>query len=305
MLVIDPSTGSTSQLPLPDGVAPGREWRWHGAQVAADGCIYAVPSNAERVLKIDPTTDTCSLIGPVLEPGTVNKWYGGLVTADGSAIWAIPYNASRLLKITVATGAVELVGPHLGAGGWKWHGGVRTGKWVIGMPSHAEQVLRVNTEDGSVDLIGEPLAGEYKWGGACVDAAGIAWGIPSDCDVVVRIDAERGETRLLGPVCELGDVLDSRCGAARINTWRNKWQGGVLGLDGNIYAIPCDADHVLVIHAASGQLELLGTLPQGRKKWQGGYRARDGTIWGLPESADCVLRIQDSSGGGVRLCVLE
>ena len=58
-----------------------------------------------------------------------------------------------------------------------------------------------------------------------------------------------------------------------------------------MYAIPCDADHVLVIHPRTCELELLGQLPEGRKKWQGGYGAPDGRMWGLPESADGVLRI--------------
>ena len=296
VLVIDETTQRTTQLPLPAQAAlhSSGEWQWHGAQLGLDGCIYAVPANAPRVLKIDPATDECTLIGPELELGVRCKWYGGLRAADG-CIWAIPYNASRLLRITPASGAVELVGPDFGVGGWKWHGGVRTGRYILGMPSHAERVLRVNTEDGVVDLIGAPVAGKYKWGGACVDAQGVAWGIPSDTDVVIRIDAERGETRLLGPQVALGEVSDSRAGERRVSNWRNKWQGAVLGLDGLIYAIPCDADHVLVIHPRTEQLELLGTLPAGRKKWQGGYRAPDGGIWGLPESADCVLRIRASS----------
>ena len=225
VLVIEPSKGTTTELPLPAGVVPGGEWQWHGAALGLDGCIYAVPAGATRVLKIDPFLNVCTLLGDVdLEPGMDCKWYGGLRSADG-CIWAIPYNARRLLRITPATGAVEQVGPDLGLGGWKWHGGVMTGKWVIGMPSHAERVLRVNTETAIIELIGDALAGKYKWGGGCVDTEGIAWGLPSNHDQVIRIDAERGETRLIGPACTLGEQVDSKSGEAKVSDWQNKWQG--------------------------------------------------------------------------------
>ena len=228
VLVIEPETGRTSELPLPVEVAPGGEWQWHGAALGLDGCIYAIPAGATRVLKIDPFTNVCSLLGDEdLEPSVACKWYGGLRSADG-CIWAIPFNARKLLRITPATGAVEQVGEDLGLGGWKWHGGVQTGKYVIGMPSHAERVLRVNTETAEIDLVGEPLVGKYKWGGGCVDAEGIAWGLPSNHDQVIRIDAERGETRLIGPAVTLGDVLDSKSGEARVTDWQNSWQGYAL-----------------------------------------------------------------------------
>jgi hypothetical protein len=254
VLVLDPATGVTARLPLPETCG---EWQWHGAQLAADGCMYAVPANAGRVLKIDPSSDAITLVGPELEPGVRNKWYGGLRALSGD-IWCMPYNASRLLRISPgADPHVQLVGPDWGAGGWKWHGGVRTGRHIIGIPSHAQRVLRIDTETGVTDLIGEPLVGEYKWGGACVDAAGVVWGVPSDTNMVIRIDPVRGETRLIGPVCELGDVLDSRSGEKRISTWVNKWQGAVLGDDGRIYcaqrATP-EREHMYCAHAVAHHL---------------------------------------------------
>jgi len=293
--VIDEQAGSTSTLALPPlPPAAASEWRWHGAQQGLDGCLYAIPANAPRVLKIDPKTDQVSLLGPELEPGLACKWYGGL-RADNGDIWGIPYNASRLLRICPATQTVQLVGPDFGAGGWKWHGGVKAGRYVIGVPSHAERVLRLDTQTGCVDLLGEPTAGKYKWGGACVDARGVVWTVPSDSRLVLRIDPAAGSVRALGPACALGDVLDGRFGERCVSEWRNKWQGAVLGDDGLIYCIPCDAMHVLVIHPETAQLELLGLLPAGRKQYQGGYKAPNGSIWGLPESAHRVLRITTTS----------
>ena len=106
-------------------MAPG-EWMWHGAAIGRDGNIYAIPANAERVLKIEPATNRVYCIGPTLHPGLTSKWYGGIKALDGS-IWGMPYNAPSALKIVPETGEVIEVG-RFARGGWKWHGGLR--RWA-------------------------------------------------------------------------------------------------------------------------------------------------------------------------------
>jgi len=44
-----------------DNFAGGAKWKT-GA-LAADGCIYCAPFGHDRILKIDPKTDTTSLVG--------------------------------------------------------------------------------------------------------------------------------------------------------------------------------------------------------------------------------------------------
>ena len=314
------------------GTLPRDEWMWHGGALAADGCIYCIPANAPRVLRIDTVACTVSLIGPELQSGVRNKWYGGIKAHDGT-IWGMPYNASTLLKIVPSTGeVVELGSFGVGDGtpscetGWKWHGGSRSGNFIIGIPSHARHVLRIAPGGGAggtdaIDLLGGPFDGRYKWGGATTDREGIVWAIPSDVDYALRIDPSSGEvavrpftplpahqycTLLLAPVLHT-DTLASRlsahniAGALQVDRlplpvehdvgWKNKWQGGVLGVDGNVYCIPCDASQVLAILPASRTLQLIGALPSTKKKFQGGAAAPDGTIWGLPESSEHILRI--------------
>ena len=38
-------------------------YKWMGGALAADGCIYCAPFGHDRILKIDPKTDTTSLVG--------------------------------------------------------------------------------------------------------------------------------------------------------------------------------------------------------------------------------------------------
>ena len=52
-------------------VAEG-EWMWHGAALAANGCIYGVPSNGERVLKVEVATGAVTYVGEPLRGR--NKW---------------------------------------------------------------------------------------------------------------------------------------------------------------------------------------------------------------------------------------
>jgi streptogramin lyase len=289
-------------------------WLWHGGQLGSDGNIYAIPANAERVLKIDPVTQTVTTIGPALQVGVKNKWYGGIMGEDGS-IWGMPYNASALLKIVPATGEVREVGSFpLGKpldartrdpvsaaslvsplhcltcsarlvpcsrvlGGWKWHGGTRSGPYIVGIPSHAESVLLIDPRTEEYRLLGSGYVGKYKWGGAQTDAEGMVWAIPSDVDYALRIDPFRGEVERVGP-------------HPLVEAWRNRWQGGVhCKADGRIYCIPCDAERVLVIDPKTRTLSLLGALPTSQHKFQGAATAADGTIWALPEAADQVLRI--------------
>ena len=48
------------------GDVPGG-WKWHGGVLAPNGCIYAFPSHAPRVLKIDCAKGTTEMIGPEFE----------------------------------------------------------------------------------------------------------------------------------------------------------------------------------------------------------------------------------------------
>ena len=71
---------------------------------------------------------------------------------------------------------------------------------------------------------------------------------------------------------------------------RSKYQGGMLAVDGAIYAMPDRAPRVLRIF--DGVPELLGTPLEGHFKWQGAVAAKDGTIFGLPNRAKSVLEIR-------------
>lgn len=53
---------------------PGTIWKWHGAQLASNGKIYAIPCNALRVLCVNTETGEVKMIGDEDLTGR-QKWY--------------------------------------------------------------------------------------------------------------------------------------------------------------------------------------------------------------------------------------
>ncbi len=268
---------SKVELVAPKGRLGKTEFKWHGGQLAPNGCIYGVPCYESRVLKIDPKTDAVSVFGDL--PEGPAKWYGGILGPDGN-MYCVPFDASRVLKVITAEDRVELIGPEL-PGRAKWHGGVLgPDGCVYGFPAHADGVLRICCESGDVAVLDIPYrepfnGGKYKWGGGAV-ANGAVYAVPSDASKVLKIDCER-----LRVTC-FGDLPRQR----------NKWQGGVVGGDGAIWCVPCDANATCRIDPATDTCELVGGLPDGPDKYQGGYADHDGNVWCVPECGRRVLKIR-------------
>ena len=68
----------------------------------------------------------------------------------------------------------------------------------------------------------------------------------------------------------------------------------MLGEDGNIYCVPCDATCVLVINPSTMELSTIGEgkIPTGRDKFQGGFTCgKDRNIYFMPETASVILKI--------------
>ena len=55
-------------------LCPGTIWKWHGAQLASNGKIYAIPCNALRVLCVNTETGEVKMIGDEDLTGR-QKWY--------------------------------------------------------------------------------------------------------------------------------------------------------------------------------------------------------------------------------------
>ena len=66
--------------------------KYSGA-VYTKGFVYLVPAHASHVLRVEPSTDTCSIFGPNLGGG--NKYQGAVLSNLDGCIYCVPYDASR------------------------------------------------------------------------------------------------------------------------------------------------------------------------------------------------------------------
>lgn len=98
-----------------------KKYKFEGAVVGKDSCLYCIPGNADRVLKITPPgpespneEPTLEEIGPSFENMTkvTNKWQNGFEC--NGVIYASPCNAEGALRIDVATQEVTVVHPPSG-----------------------------------------------------------------------------------------------------------------------------------------------------------------------------------------------
>lgn len=215
-------------------------WLYHGGNLASNGWIYAIPCNANRVLKFHPFTDQAELIGPSFEGRA--KWYGGIIGSDG-CIWGIPHIHSMVLKIDprndqvtlVRQGTIDTDRRPLPGGRWKWHGGLRAGDKIIGFPNNSDSVLVINCANQSVYTIGDasilksgrhriPQDNCYKYLGAALTQDGrYAYLFPCDAKRVLRIDCVEETLTLVGPLLLEGE---------------NKFQNGFVGRERSLYGIP-------------------------------------------------------------------
>ena len=326
-----------SVLPLPDssdGAVPKR-WMWHGAAMNKNAtAIYCVPSNAERILKVDLLTMATTYIeitpraGVTLEEhamllGRTNKFYGGIL-GDDNAVYGMPYAAGSVLRVDCNTDRAELIGD-FGWGKYNFHGGIKAGLGIYAFPAHSDNVLKINTTaacdggDGCSRLSLLPIerapydddtVSRYKWLGGSMGADGNIYGMPSDASSVLKIDVEADR------VTTFGQIESSRLnedGSPYVE--KNKWQGGVLARDGFVYAIPSDSQSVLRIDTrpltegeqdfpSRDRVSCFGDLARTKDKYQGGFAVGD-VIYAIPENADEVLRVVPSEQADkVTICTL-
>jgi hypothetical protein len=121
----------------------GSKW-WGGA--ALGNIVYGMPSDDDRVLKIDTATERVSFIERV-HGASKNSWFGA--AAVGTSIYGIPYHASGVLKIDTVTGRTTVMEnfgkarvPRTNA---KWFGGVAVGANVYGIPYRRHDFIKIRT----------------------------------------------------------------------------------------------------------------------------------------------------------------
>ena len=115
-------------------------WKWVGGVLAPNGKIYGIPSDATKVLEIDPVAKTTTTFGSLA--GSI-KWRGGVLALNGK-IYGTPYSSTTVLEIDPTTKTATTFGS-FSSTGEKWNGGVLApnGK-IYGIPYSSTTVLEID-----------------------------------------------------------------------------------------------------------------------------------------------------------------
>jgi len=227
--------------------------KWYGGITGCDNCIYGIPHNSTGVLKINPVTQEVSILAEGTLPEGLWKWHGGLASLDGTKIIGFPNNADSVLVIDVTKQQVYTVGDssilRSGShrvpqdGRYKFLGGSLTsdGKLAYLFPCDAEYVLKFDMETNEIKLVGPHLTeGENKFQNGFVGSDDCVYGIPQRSSGVLRI-IPPGVKRYNRRGEALPDDKDYVDVMYLNHSCKDKFEGGVLGLDGKIYCIPLRA----------------------------------------------------------------
>jgi hypothetical protein len=190
-------------------------WNWHGG-IQANGFIYAFPSHADTVLKIDTTEPSrgqnCTLLPIHRAPGdTVQnyKWLGGAKGLNGK-IYGMPCDASSILKINVENDYCSTFG-HTGKEKSKWQGAVlaRDG-CVYAIPSNGRKILRIDTskEENTFQLVGDLPLGKSKWQGGFVGNGGAIYCVPQNGYRILRVTPSKSVRNVTDDTCPTDVQVD-------------------------------------------------------------------------------------------------
>ena len=104
------------------------------------------------------------------------------------------------------------------------------------MPSDATTILRIDPIKNEATTFGKVPDSVNKWqGGVLSSIDNCVYAVPADNSTVLRIDTDPNTPLSFDYVGSGFQDID------------DKWQGGFVGSDGNIYAIPENICHVMVI----------------------------------------------------------
>lgn len=282
-----------------------------GEQSSADGRIYCIPGHAPRVLMIDPRTDECKQIGPIMMGKF--KWLRGICSSN-DIIYGLQCHADSVLRID-ATDAMKDINkvkittikvpydeffedPEERERErnmiWKYHGGAisHIDGCIYCIPQSASYVLRIDPVSDNCTFVGPKLSGKYKWYGGLPASDGAIYGIPHNSGSVLRIcpSANEGD-----------DVRVTLHGD--LGTSAHQWHGGGLSSDGTIVCIPNNVSEVLLIHPSEeptlqiiGDSNVVGTgsnAGRGDRKYKylGAVSDDDANVYCLPSGTEKVLRI--------------
>ena len=235
ILKIDTNTDNVTELDR--NLLPERgKFLWLSCAAALDGCIYFMPANARRIMKLDPNNnDAMTSVGDDLGD---EEWkcIATVVGIDG-CVYGIPFKSKRILKYDPINYIASFVGEE--ADYFRCCGNsVLARDGCIYALTEGFQILKIDTANNSHSFVGNRIQSDNHcrkgWFDAILGTDGCIYWPPMTAMRALKHDPHSNQTSLVG------DTFESE-------GYMHRYIGGALATDGVIYCIPLDAKQVLAI----------------------------------------------------------
>jgi len=249
ILKIDTNTDTVTELDrnlLPEQAVGA----WESCAAALDGCVYFMPGDARRVMKLDPNNnDAMTSVGDDL---IHENWKGTVVGIDG-CVYGIPLYSKRIIKYDPINDVTSFVGELADQDFYCTMNGVLGRDGCIYAHAGGGRVLKIDTTKNSYCFVGNRVQSKDNfndWGDAILGIDGCIYWPPNHASRTLRYNPHINLTSLVGD--ELGYCQGF-----------NKWVSGAMATDGVIYYFPTDANRILAIDPIGELLALTKANMQG------------------------------------------
>ena len=252
ILKIDTNTDTVTELDV--NLHP--EWgnyRWRSCATALDGCIYCMPSDAHRIMKIDPNNnDAISSVGDDL--GHVGFKYRGTVVGIDGCVYGIPEYCKRIVKYDPINDTTSFVGEEADQNFYCRGGALARDGCIYGAVGVGDRrVLKIDTINNSYSFVGNSLKGvqsKVGFGDAVLGIDGCIYWPPHLARRTLKYDPHSNQILFVGD--DFGYYHDQG------------WISGAMATDGIIYCFPSHAKRILAIDPIG---ELLATTKANMQEY--------------------------------------
>jgi hypothetical protein len=152
------------------------------AKLMPNGFIYAIPMSYDKIVKLDPTTDTWTEIGSL--GYALYKWY--CFESVGNIIYGIPYQDTRILVIDTTTDTISYINTGLISKVENYGACAKIGNVIYGIPYDEIRIMRFDTLTGSISFFSE-ISTLHNYYNATISPAGNIYSLPEYNDKVLKI----------------------------------------------------------------------------------------------------------------------
>ena len=108
VVTVDPATGAMTGHSLwPAGFNAAGTGKFFGGVLGADGAVWLIPRNADRIVRFDPPSGGITGYDKSAAGVTGGLFSGGTLAVDGS-VWMAPVSAAGPVRVATAGGGANV-----------------------------------------------------------------------------------------------------------------------------------------------------------------------------------------------------